>query len=490
VCTTGCGFDPRWPQRGPPAVPDDGAEVALRIDGAVRPNYFQRWRGGRIVEVAFDDDGDGKPDERIDRLGDRPDWPLCVLVLDGVPFTVVSAMWKEGRFRLFPQPSRLITVFPAMTDLAMSRMFETEPCTAPEALYFDSARNRMIGGHKAYLGGANAPWLGPLSYHAPQTIGARAYLDPQAVFDEEMRETLRLFRQTKRGEATAYSIGTAGLGTRGGRPAMRLYLQTVERLFERLVYEKRGRVRLALLADHGHDLLPCRRVGFRDALGRAGLRLTNAIGGPRDVVIPAYGLVTYAAVFTQRPAEAAAALLADPAVELAAYREGQAVIVRARDAEAAIERREGGYTYTARRGDPLRLWPILARMRSSGHGVGPDGSLEDAGLFEATATHDFPDALHRLWHCFDGLMQKPPDLILSLNEGYCHGSWLFEIGVGRVASTHGSLARESSTTFLLSDAGPLPKALRVDEVMRVLRAGRGGARAAVSTNRGLNAPGS
>jgi hypothetical protein len=65
-------------------------------------------------------------------------------------------------------------------------------------------------------------------------------------------------------------------------------------------------------------------------------------------------------------------------------------------------------------------------------------------------------------------VQHPPDLIVNLRDGACHGSRFFYTMIGRVGSTHGSLNRMNSTTFALTMLGELPPALRSEELMPAL----------------------
>jgi len=468
VAVVGCGFNPRWPDQPAERRRDDGGTLlAFEVDGAKKPNYFQRLTDGRVTQLIFDDNGDGKPDEVVDRSVDSPDWPHCILVLDGAAYDVVAGMWKDGHFRLFRPPTRVISVYPSMTDLALTRIFQTPPCEGPEALYFDATANRLRGGSLEYLRGDNAPWLKYVTYHAPQSVGARAYLDSQAVFDEEMRGTYKTFSEAKTGTVSAYSIGSSGLGTRGGADAIRKYMLTVEKLCERLVYEKRGRVRISLTTDHGHCLTPCKRVNFEKTLNDDGFKLADRLGSPADVVTPAYGLVTFAAMFNQNSEKLAATMLKDPSVDLIAFTEGEEIVVLNRAGRARIARADGGFRYDASQGDPLRLMPIIESLRAAGK-VSADGAIDDRALFVETAAHIYPDPLHRLWDCFHGLMKHPPQLAVSLKDDYCHGSWMFELGIGKVASTHGSLNLPNSSAFLLSDVGVLPEAIRIDDVMPTL----------------------
>ena len=458
-----------WPEHPTLEVgPDGDTLVSYDMGGEGKPNYIQRMHQGRKTVLYFDDDRDGRTDEEIRLSPPHPDWPHYLILLDGVPHELIEELWDQGHFRLFPRPSKVISTFPSMTDLALARFFDTKPCVGVEASYFDKQANRLVGGVVAYNQGLNAPWLDLLTYHAPQSIGARAYLDPQGVFARELKEMRRTFDRVEKGWAAAYSVGTAGLGTRGGEEAIREYLGTIERFCERLVYDRRGRVRLTLAADHGHNLVQCARIGFKGHLAKSGLRLTESLQNPEDVVTVKYGLVTYAQFYTSQPAKVAAALLSRRGVDLAVYAEGDAVVVLGGGGQGRITRGAGGYAYATEGDDPLKIAPIIETLRRQGD-VSADGAIDDAAFFAATVDHDYPDALHRLWTCFNGLMQQPPDVIASLRDGYCHGYWMFEYGIGKIASTHGSLNRINSTTFVMSTTGELPPAMRVEDVLLKLK---------------------
>ncbi|MCP4592923.1 MAG: hypothetical protein GY842_19480 [bacterium] len=472
VWSVGCSSaEVDWPRRPVLGVARNGdTMVSYDLSGSGVPDYVQRMQGDRKTVLYFDADEDGRPDEEVRLDACTPDWPHYLIVLDGVPHQLVARMWDDGRFRLFGRPSKVISTYPSMTDLALSRLLGTAAPAAIEAVHFDEQSNRICGGDDAYNRGANSPWLEVLTYHAPQSIGARAYLDPQGVFARELREMRAAFDRVDSGLASAYSVGTAGLGTRGGEAAIEAYLEVIDRFCERLMYDRRGRVRITLVADHGHSLTPCKRIGFKRHLAAHGFRLTDSLRRAEDVVTVKYGLVNLAQFFTPRPAEVARALLAHPAADIASFRVGERVMVLSAEGEAEVHRRGGGYAYTTTVGDPLRLNPIIEVLTDAGQ-VAKDGTIYDRSLSLATADHVYPDPLHRLWNCFDGAVHNPPSVVLSLKDGYCHGSWLFEAGIGRVASTHGALDQTNSATFVMSTAGGLPKVLRIGEVMQALEAG-------------------
>lgn len=471
----GCATLPSFPAAV--AVHTHGDEVVhvFDTDGDGRPDYWQyQAPGGRKRAVAFAD-ATGGPGPRI-VLDELPagECPHFLIALDGVPFELVEELYRAGHFRLFHPPARVVCCFPGMTDLALAELFQAGRCRGYEALYFDRRANRLSNANRTYLSGANSPWLEKMDYRCSLWWDVKVYLDPQAVFRHELDGMLRMFRRVEADVACAYSVGTAGLGTRGSRAAILDYLRTVDRLCEQIVHERRGRVKITLSADHGHNLVENRRISFDKLLKECGYRPARSLRRPRDVVPIEYGLVTYAALYTHDPAGVAECLLRHADVELACYREGGGVTVRDRAGLARIRKGVGGFIYDAGEGDPLRLAPILEELRAAGR-VSPAGEVDGAALFAATVTHEYPDPLARIWEAFHDLADNPADVIVSLRDGACHGSRFFHAMVGTMASTHGSLNARNSTTFVLTMLGPLPPALRTREVLPALeelRAGR------------------
>ena len=447
--------------------------LAFDTDNDEEPDYWQyQLCGGRKNAVAYANE-DGQAGERIELDSLAPgSCPHLVILLDGVPFELVAQLYAEGRFRFFHPPARVICCFPAMTDLALSDLLHTGPCRAYQARYFDRERNRFSNGNATYLEASNSPWLHKMDYRCSFWWDAKAYLDPHAVFRHELCGIAETFRNAGQEGAFAYSVGTAGLGTRGGRAAIREYLRQIDAFCERIIFERRGRVRITLAADHGHNLTVNQRISFRELLDSCGYRQTKSLRTPRDVVPVGYGLVTYAAFFAYDPAGVTDCLIRHEDVEFACYRNGDAVVVRDRHGEARIRKCPTGFAYDRIAGDPLRLAGVLDQLQRDGT-VARNGAIDDAALFAATIDHPYPDPLDRIWRAFHEIAQQPPDVIVNLRDGACYGSKLFAFMVGEVTSTHGSLNRMSSTTFAMTMLGPLPPALRAREVLPTLNALRG-----------------
>jgi hypothetical protein len=467
----GCAPEPHFPKPLQVCLAEQENVLAFDMDGNGRPDFWEYQRpDDRKHAIAYARPGTDGPAPRIELDALPPaDCPHLVLVLDGVPFEIVDELWQQGRFRFFYPPARVVCCYPSMTDLALAEMFHASPCLGYQALYFDRRANRLSDANAVYLSGRNSPWLAHMNYRCSLRWDALVYLDPQAVFRHELGGIQRTFRAVSNGEAYAYSVGTAGLATRGGRAAIVRYLTQLDQLCERIVYERRGRVKITLTADHGHNLVANRLVSFDKLLKAGGYHPAQSLRGPRDVVPISYGLVTYADFYTRDPAGVAACLLQHDAVEFACYPAGTEIVVCDRDGQARIARGAAGFTYDASQGDPLGLADVVDTLRRDGK-VSATGEIDEEALFRATVDQRYPDPLARIWGAFHEVAQNPPDVIVNLRDGTCHGSPFFNAMVGEVASTHGALNALNSTTFVLTMLGDPPPTLRSREVLPALEA--------------------
>lgn len=467
----GCGPGLSFPDRVLERRLDAGlAVLAFDVDRDGNADYWQRTDAdGRKVSIQYAENGGPGEIISLDAVG-VDDCPHLIVILDGVPFDVIHRMYNQGAFRLFHAPVPLISCYPSMTDLALAEAFEVGPCLGFEALYFDRNAQKLSDGNGVYMSGANAPWTRLVDYRCSTFWDTRVYLSPRSVFEHEMRQIAATFREIDGGEAICYSVGTAGLGTRGGESAIVDYLKTVDRLCEEIVHRRRGRVKISLFADHGHNLTRCRRVSFRKPIEKAGYRWAKSMTQRgREVVPVEYGLVTYAAFATVDPKGVADVVLRHEAVDLVFYRgSDDTVIVRGPETEAHVAMGPTGLRYQPTCGDPVKLGAILDGLKLAGH-VAEDGGIDAEAMFAATVRHTYPDPLARVWRAFHGLVDNPADLIVNLRDGYCHGSKFFHVMTGDPASTHGSLNRVNSTAFAMTMRGRLPGALRIKQVLRALR---------------------
>jgi hypothetical protein len=457
-----------------------GAAGAYDTNGDGLPDFFTfADAAGRINRIAYDQGGRGIPGTVIDL--DAIPFERCrhlVLVLDGFGYDAVKEYYDSGGLRYFHAPSRVLAPYPPMTDTALEDVFGYMPCPANEAEYYDRAVNETVGGGAAYLAGKNMPYNHLLNYRAGELDDALGYLWPRGVFKVELKNLKKLWDQRDTQELLAYFSSSAGISTKFGKEGQHQALRQVDQVLNQIMWETHGLVKFTLLADHGHSYTPSTRIPLEKALEAKGWRITDKLLDPnvkrqisstvKETVYIRFGLETYAAFYTDTPGALADDLLRAEGVELATYADGNAVIVLGgksagvSDANAvgraAVRKQGGRYSYEVQAGDPLQLKGLLASLK-------PDaGGFYDANeMLAASIMSYYPAALERVWRAHFGLVEHPPDVIVSLEDRFYSGSEAFG-GAVTIASTHGGLNRLNSTTFIMSMAGDLPPYMRSREV--------------------------
>ncbi len=474
--------------------PDHSMPTVAAATGAYRAYNVSRRDGaadfflfvdanGRINRLGYETDTQGKVINVVDL-----DSLLCqqsrhlVIILDGFGYDVIKEYYDRGGLRMFYPPSKVVAPYPTLTDLSMEDLLNDMPCPGFEALYFDRRKNAFSGGASAYLAGTNEPYNRDLNYRANSILDAVGYIYPESVFRKELRDAKVVFdkRQTK--EMIAYFVSSAGIGTRKGAAGQRAALAEVDRLVSQVLYETRGLTKITLTADHGHSYTPAKPIGLEKYLQGKGWRMAERLREPNDVAFVRFGLLTYAAFATQSPAALSKDLMAGEGVELASYTDGDAVMVlgrgvpgepasttqpntspasplpAARVQAAAIRMKNGRYCDQMIDGDPLGLKDVLAGLKADA-----EGYYDPEDLMKASIDHYYPAAMERVWRAHYGLAENVPDVIVSLEDRFYSGSASFD-GAVDIASTHGSLNRRNSTTFVMSTIGPLPPAMRSREV--------------------------
>lgn len=472
---------PPAPQHVEKEAGREGRYYDVNLDGTI--DYCEQLSAeGRIDELRYDEDQDGtfetivRPDA-IDASEKRD----LVLLLDSVPFQMVDDTWLSGRLRHFPRPSRVIAPFPVMTDLSFSEFFGVAPCVGVESEYFDGTR--LTDGYGTYISGGNTHWQRHVDYRLTPSAHALAYFNSIEWYAHELGRIERLFHERGSGPFVGYLVGTSALGAQHGRNGHAYGLVELDRFCQAMMWRTRGRVRITMLSDHGHNLLPSNRVPLPEMLEQFGYRVRDRLEDACDVVVPQFGVVTYASIHTRSPAAVAGDVISIDGIEFAIYRDvDDSVVVLSRGGKARIERRsswrgdgpageemergEGRFRYDAIEGDPLLIKPLIERIRDR-RGVDSEGFVGDEDLFHETALHVYPDVVHRLWRAFHGLTTHTPDVMVSVRDGWHCGS-RFMTKVRPMSAAHGNLGMASSAAFAVSMGGALPAVIRMDRLREEL----------------------
>src|SRR5260370_22398010 len=159
-----------------------------------------------------------------------------LLCLDGVPHELIEAARSRGLFETFGAPTRLLSPFPTMTNVALSAMFRATPPAGYESLYFDRNARELRGGIKKYLGRRTpdkipSSYMDELDYQEPLAFEFLIYVATDAVWRADMRRFRERFRSTPHTrDFFGFLKATDGLLHIGGPERLTIALRSLDRI--------------------------------------------------------------------------------------------------------------------------------------------------------------------------------------------------------------------------------------------------------------------
>ncbi|OLE55069.1 MAG: hypothetical protein AUG51_05410 [Acidobacteria bacterium 13_1_20CM_3_53_8] len=407
-----------------------------------------------------------------------------LLCLDGVPFDVIREAKTRGLFDGFNAPSRLLSPFPTMTNIALSAMLKASVPVGYESRYFDRNTRELRGGAQKYIGRRTpekipSTYMDELDYQEPLPFEYLVYFAPEKIFRADIQRFREKFRRAPQDrDYFAFLKGTDGLMHMRGTESLSVVLESLDRLLTEIKTFCGDETEVALFSDHGMNLEENRRVHLQTHLRRCGFQITNRLNGANDkqqVVLPAFGLIGFAALFCeeQTSPKLADALVPLEGIDFSLYRDGENIVgVKGWRGSARIHRRERDgralYAYEQVEGDPLQLASIFRSLSEDGL-MDAEGFASDEAWAERTGEHIYPDALNNLYTSIQQTrVRHPADVLVSLKDGYYYGSALFS-RIVRLAATHGNAMRASTSAFLMSTHREFPNHVRGSEAQPLLR---------------------
>lgn len=396
------------------------------------------------------------------RLGElRP--RRLLLCLDGVPHKLIEAARHRGLFDGFGPPARLLSPFPTMTNVALSAMLGATPPAGYESLYFDRAAGELRGGIKKYLGRRTpdkipSSYMDDLDYQEPLPFEFLIYVAPEKIWRADMQKFRERFRSAPANrDYFAFLKATDGLLHSQGPARLAIALESLDKILKEIRAYAGSETEIVMFSDHGMNLDENRRVPLKSALERRGF----------EVVIPAFGLCSYVALYCrdeQRIPDVARASVEVTGVDFAVYKDGNEVVVESDRGQARIESHQESFKYVAVTGDPLELGRL-----DQGYRTDKASSKTDKTWFAQTAGHKYPDAVPNIYKSlFTPRVQHTADILISLKDGYYYGWSPFGRFV-HLYATHGNALQSSSNAFLMSTHREFPEFVRADDARSLLR---------------------
>src|SRR5215210_3990598 len=283
------------------------------------------------------------PQERPRRL---------LLCLDGVPFEVVREAKSRGMFDNFEEPTRLLSPFPTLTNVALAEMLGATPPQGYESLYFDREARELRGGVRKYIGRRTpdkipSSYMDELDYQEPLAFEFLIYVATEAVWKTDMRRFRERFLAAPPDrDFFGFLKATDGLLHIGGPARLIVALQSLDRLLREIQKAAGAETEIVLFSDHGMNLEENRRVNLLTHLARGGYEVVTNMRRPRGrrrVSAPGFGLCGYAALYCGEEtgrAELAETLRELEGVDFSVYREEgeRAALVTSAAGSARVER--------------------------------------------------------------------------------------------------------------------------------------------------------
>ncbi|NOT59008.1 MAG: hypothetical protein HOP19_02160, partial [Acidobacteria bacterium] len=305
-------------------------------------------------------------------------------------------------------------------------------------------------------------------YHAAAALGGMAYV--AAPFSTLITAQLDLaalknfFRNSDTPVFLGYVGATDSLAHLGGERMLKVALRQLDRSIEDLAAEAErngSKLEIELLSDHGNRYDDYRHVKLNDALKQAGFNAVKSLKQNGDVVLPRYGLVGSAQLFTfagEKESVAAASIKAD-GVDFALYYQGDnSLALVSQRGRARLSHSNNRFKYEDLGGDPLRLNAIIKTMRANGK-LDAAGFADREAWFFSTQSHDYLDPVRRTFDAFDTHVKNRADVVVSFQDGWLIGS-PFMTTFATMQATHGNLRRGESLGFAMSTRQALPAYVR------------------------------
>ncbi|MFN8006625.1 MAG: hypothetical protein U0V70_06340 [Terriglobia bacterium] len=411
---------------------------------------------GRVDQIQWGNPGGEIRDlSDISRTGAPP--KKLIICLDGVPYDDMAELWDRGYFREFARPGKLISVFPSLSDVALTAVLHTPPVPGYENLYFDLGKNQIGGGAFSTVSKIRMPYLDALDYDEPGIFKGLAYILPMKTYYADVGRFNQRIASNSKPVYTAHICSTDAICHILTREEFMKKMTETDRMLREVVIRNHANLDIVVFSDHGNSHVTNHRIDLDAYLAPYGFRIESSIRDEWSVAIPKFGLVGAMPVYTQPTTvgKLVPILVKVEGIDFVAYlARGEVRLVSAKG-EALIHAEEGGkrLRYEALQGDPLELKPILERM-SREQILDSDGFATPDQWFSYTAEHEYADAINALYLGMNNHVTNRASLMVSFKDGYHYGSPFFDKLV-TMRSTHGNLHRMSMTGFYMRNR-PMP----------------------------------
>ena len=417
---------------------------------------------------------------------------VLVWAVDGLSHDAFVEARRRGLFRPFTHVGRHVAPYPSMSHPSWTEVTGAErlfgaraKLRSVEAHWFDLESGRVADDPRQVLARQAAPfgYMRAFDWYFDPIIEPLMYFEGDRLADRELADAERDILERFTGDHHVVFLGAADAIAHTHLNGLHRYLRRLDAMMARVAdsLAQRGGlpVRQVIVSDHGNAgafvegaaerrLTP---VSFAQAMRAAGLvaRDTGRLERANEVSIVTLALasmVNVSFVDLGRRRDFARAALRHPAVDLITWLEvagaERRVVITSRDrGEAHLRWRADGTTaYVRVSGNPLHLPDSVVSTASAVRWI------DDTTMRAVSMPGPYPDAPFRLVRSADKQVESPPDLVVSLRDGYC---WDGALGrYVQMVRTHGALGARSTLGVVASTDRPVPTFVRSHEVLSVI----------------------
>jgi len=382
--------------------------------------------------------------------------------VDAVPYAVFVEAQKNGLFKDYRMPSRMISSFPSLTNYAWAVIMHTERVEGYQAQYYHFGLNRIVGRLFHEVGKPTFP--NQYDYRDDSIFKKiKAYITTGGSIKGEMKHLAEEILDSNQPRLFfAFTETSDIIAHMKGRKGLHKLLEILDRELI-LIREEHMRkfnepLAVTLLSDHGNTLIKGKIISVDKALKGYDFKLKKRLEGPDDVVYHSSGILSVACFYIQdeRKFELARLLAAQPWAD--------AVITYDKEEDVIFALSQKGilaFEYNPAR-DEFRLRVISGEdpLGLIQQGIPVEEWIPQSEVFEASIETDFPDSLMRISKGITGLdVNNPASILVSLKPGHESGSKFikfFSHFKGR-SGTHGSLNALDSIGFISSTDYDFPE---------------------------------
>lgn len=395
------------------------------------------------------------------------------LGVDAVPYHIFVEAQQRGLFKDFSPPSKIISVFPSLSNYAWAVILNTEKLESYQAKYYHLGFNKVVG---RLLHEVGKPAYPNKPDHSDNRVFKKviAYITSGGFTKSEMKNLSREVLASSEPRLFFALIGASDIiahmkGEAGLHKLLRAIDQELIVLRKKHLEKFNEPLAVTIISDHGNTLVSGKIIDFGKALKESHFKLAKRIKGPDDVVFQNSGILSVAPFFIQdaRKVELAHVLASQPWADVVVTidNEREVFLVLSQKGTMSFEYNEekNEFRITDIAGeDPLGLVE---------QGLPLAQWIPQSRVFEASVKTSYPDSLMRIQK---GLtrngVNNPASILVSLKRGFESGSKFMKFLAkfkGR-SGTHGGLAEYESLGLISSTEFSFPEWVPAYEVHRLI----------------------